>query len=130
MTTTATKNKTTIAVTRTEQVNTQHGQRTIIHCINYGKEIKIYRGANDPYAATLFAGDFIPVIESNGKYELDKEAIANSPKDDRPVRKTKIDILAEKMANCVKAMRSQLPDVSDELIQKYATTIFIESMRK
>lgn len=128
--TTPTKNKTTIAVTRTEQLMTPHGQRTVIHCINYGEVIKIVRAANDPYAATLMTGDFIPVVESNGKYELDKEAIAIKDDQTTPKAKTPVEKLAETMGECVRAMKDQLPDADDELIQKYAVAIFIQMSKK
>lgn len=131
MTTTTLSNKTTIAFIRSEQSQTPHGQRTIIHCTNYGDPIKIIRGANDPYAATLFTGDFIPVIERNGKYELDKEVIAGvNESADTPQPKSKVELLAETMGDCVRAMKKQLPEVDDELIQKYAVAIFIQATKK
>lgn len=127
--TTTTKNKDRIPFARSSQINTRHGLRTEIICFDGGKEIKIIRGANDPYIAKLFAGDFIPVIESNGKYELDMEAIAAPSEYAKPQSKTPVEKMAAKMAECVKAMKAELPDASDEIIQKYAITLFIQMGR-
>lgn len=120
-----TKNKDKIPFARSSQIKTRHGMRTEIICFDGGNEIKIIRGANDPYIATLFAGDFIPVLESNGKYELDMDAIAATTEDQKPQAKTQVEKLAETMGDCVRAMKTQLPDADDDLIQKYAVAIFI-----
>lgn len=121
-----TKNKDKIPFARSSQIKTRHGMRTEIICYDGGNEIKIIRGANDPYIATLFAGDFIPVLESSGKYELDMEAIASPTQEQKPQSKTQVEKMAAKMAECVWAMKAELPEMSDEIIQKYAITLFIQ----
>jgi hypothetical protein len=136
-------------------VNTKHGQRVVITCSgNLKSEFTIWRRGDDSAALNLKAGDRITcVVDSKGKESWVDNIPAVKPGEPidylpnsgsalatliKPVPTTEeipdnaggefdrhIESLASKIADCYKATKKQLPDLSEETIQKLATSVFI-----
>ena len=135
--------------------NTKFGEKLLIVASGDLKsEIKIWRPLNDNVAQGKKANQFFTAcVDSQGKYspiatpvETTQEtyvpsqhsplAVIPKPSQAIEVREVQepsldrhIENLASKIADCYKATKRQLPDLSEETIQKLATSVFIQLAR-
>lgn len=136
--------------------NTKFGEKILIVASGDLKsEIKIWRPLTDNVAQGIRANQFFTAcVDSQGKYspiatpEHAQETytpssyspLATIPKpeptpvktpapENTPAYDRHIENLASKIADCYRATKKQLPDLSEETIQKLATSVFIQLAR-
>ena len=129
---------------------TKFGERLLIVATGDLKEgIKIWRPLTDAVAQGIKPNQFFTAaVDSQGKYspvatpEPQENYTPNNsysplaivPKVSEPIETREatpafdrhIAALASKIADCYKATQSQLPNLSEETIQKLATSVFIQ----
>ena len=141
-----------LRATEVKTVNTKFGERILIVASGDLKgEIKIWRPIDDPTIQDIRPNQFFTAAaDSQGKYSpiADPEPTQETYVPDSPIATLvkpvdaiapveitpenaggafdrHIESLASRIADCYRATQKQLPDLSEETIQKLATTVFI-----
>ena len=130
--------------------NTKFGQKILITASGDLKsEIKIWRPLSDPVAQEIKANEFFTAaVDSLGKYspianpveptQEPSNSLAVIPKPTQtieaklvtPTIHPHVAKLAQIMAQCVAAIKSEIPNLDPESEQKYAVSLFIQASRE
>lgn len=128
---------------------TKFGERLLIVATGDLKEgIKIWRPLTDAVAQGIKPNQFFTAaVDSQGKYSpvatpepqetytpSQYSPLAIVPKPSQPIETREVEpsfdrhitALASKIADCYRATKAELPELSEETIQKLATSVFIQ----
>lgn len=133
------------------QVNTRYGERTVMDCsTSDGQTVTVWGAASSMDILGRRAGERVTLgLDSKGKYHIVETLSSGldtpyqsysapvatpttAPKPSQP--ENELNRLIERhaviMAKCVREIKGQLGDVSDDIIQKYATSLYIQISRQ